>query len=235
MRESIRRFFRRDPAAASHPEPQPGAAMVREQIFARGIKDERVLAVMARLDRRLFVDPSLADHAFDDAPLPTRDGQTISQPYIVAAMTEALEVGATHRILEIGTGTGYQTAILAELGGEVVTVERDPVLAGEAQERLHRLGYDRVHCIAGDGFHGWPARAPYDRSLGTAAPARLSPRLLAQLVPGGITVAPEGRTHEQDSPWASQILRRWRRTGDTFAIEDLMDVRFVPLLPGPEA
>jgi protein-L-isoaspartate(D-aspartate) O-methyltransferase len=213
-------------------DPLPGARMVHEQLLPRGIADRRILDLMARLDRRQFVDPQYRSAAYDDAPLPTRAGQTISQPYIVAAMTEFLEVASHHRVLEIGTGSGYQTAILAELAREVVTIERDEVLARQAWERLEQLGIPNVRIILGDGFHGWPSLGPYDRILLTAAPVRVSPRLLDQLSAGGVLVAPEGRALSGLGLDASQKLRRWRRAGTRVEVEDLFDVRFVPLVEG---
>ncbi|MDK2972041.1 MAG: protein-L-isoaspartate(D-aspartate) O-methyltransferase [Candidatus Sumerlaeota bacterium] len=234
MMNGLRKLFGSKPSGQGVPEELPGAAMVREQIASRGITDERVLSIMARLDRRLFVAGQYRESAFNDAPLPTHGGQTISQPYIVAAMTEYLEAAAHHRVLEIGTGTGYQTAILAELVREVITVERDPVLARESAERLRQLGYSNVRCVAGDGFHGWPGDAPYDRILLTAAPVRVSPRLLDQLAPDGIAVAPEGAVLSDSSHDACQKLRRWRRTAQGLSVEDLINVRFVPLVEGSE-
>ncbi|MBX3730936.1 MAG: protein-L-isoaspartate(D-aspartate) O-methyltransferase [Candidatus Sumerlaeia bacterium] len=206
--------------------------MVHEQLVPRGIVDRRILDLMARLDRRQFVDAQYRAAAFDDAPLPTRAGQTISQPYIVAAMTEFLEVASHHRVLEIGTGSGYQTAILAELAREVITIERDEVLAHQAWERLEKLGMPNVRFVLGDGFHGWPGLGPYDRILLTAAPAKASPRLLDQLAPEGVMVAPEGRALAGMGLDASQKLRRWRRVGTRIDVEDLFDVRFVPLVEG---
>ncbi len=171
--------------------------MVEWDLRQRGIRDERVLSAMLRVLRHRFVAPSFAQQAYADAPLPTREGQTISQPYIVALMTEALDVAPDSRVLEIGTGSGYQTAILAELGAEVWSVESSSSLYREAASRLRDLGYARVHLRQGDGTLGWPDAVPFDRILATGSlPGR--PRLLlAQLRPGGIFVGPLGRLGSQ--------------------------------------
>ncbi|MBI5153647.1 protein-L-isoaspartate(D-aspartate) O-methyltransferase [Candidatus Poribacteria bacterium] len=206
--------------------------MVRRQLVPRGIRDERILRIMERLDRREFVGHEWEGHAFHDGPLPLTHGQTISQPYIVAFMTESLELGASHRVLEIGTGSGYQTAVLAELCREVITVERFRELSETARARLGRMGYTTVTFVTGDGSFGWPERAPYDRIVVTAA-GRIHKRLVEQLAPGGLLVAPEVALPRGILEGETQILRRWRKRGERGEVEDFFEVRFVPLVEGP--
>ena len=159
--------------------------MVIETIRARGITDERVLEAMRTVPRHLFVPEEEREYAYGDFPLPIGFGQTISQPYIVALMTELLELKPGDKVLEIGTGSGYQAAVLASIPGvEVYTIEIIPELAQSAKERLERLGY-RVHCKQGDGYYGWPEHAPYDAIIVTAAPDHVPPPLLDQLAEGG--------------------------------------------------
>ncbi|GIX06136.1 MAG: hypothetical protein KatS3mg115_0539 [Candidatus Poribacteria bacterium] len=176
---------------------QRRAQMVKTQIEARGIDDPRLLEAMRRVPRELFVPAHLREFAFDDGPLPIGQDQTISQPYIVAYMTDLLQLSGDEKVLEIGTGSGYQTAILAELAKEVYTVEILPGLAERARQRLQELGYTNVHFRVGDGSEGWPEEAPFDRILLTAAPARVPQTLLEQLKVGGILVAPVGRGIQQ--------------------------------------
>jgi protein-L-isoaspartate(D-aspartate) O-methyltransferase len=203
-------------AAARH-------AMVAEQLRARGIRDERVLAAMGQVPRHAFVPPELRDRAYWDGPLPIGDDQTISQPYIVAAMSEALGAPDGGRVLEIGTGSGYQAAVLAEMGLEVYTVEFLARLAAEARARLEWLGYRDIHYRIGDGRAGWPHRAPFDGILVTAAPADLPPALAGQLGPAGRLVIPVGR-------W-DQELRVYQRQDDGhLSMQRLFGVRFVPLV-----
>jgi protein-L-isoaspartate(D-aspartate) O-methyltransferase len=198
-------------------------AMLRRQIVARGVRDRRVLAAMARVPRHLFISPTLAGAAYDDAPLPIGARQTISQPYIVALMTAALAIRRADRVLEIGTGSGYQTAILAELAGTVCTVERLPALAAEARERLEMLGYANVRYRIGDGSLGWPEEAPFDGILVAAAAPTVPAVLGAQLVEGGRLVVPVGNIGEQ-------ILVVGLRRGDRLDTHQEGPVRFVPLL-----
>ena len=201
---------------------EPRTRMVAEQIRARGVRDARVLEAMIRVPREQFVPRSARSEAYDDHPLSIGHGQTISQPYIVGYMSEALQLGPAHRVLEIGTGCGYQTAVLAELAGEVFSVELLPALADRARETLAALGYTNVHIRAGDGYEGWPEHAPYDRILAAAAPEAVPPALTAQLVDGGILVIPIGT--------ADQELRVLQKRG--LALETLatLPVRFVPMI-----
>lgn len=169
-----------------------------EHLRRRGIRDERVLSAMLKVPRHLFVPPELTEEAYNDYPLPIGCGQTISQPYIVALMTEALEVRENHRVLEIGTGSGYQCAILAELAKEVYSVERIPELALKAQKVLSLLGYNNVRIKIDDGTLGWPEYAPYDRIIVTAGAPKIPEPLLEQLDKGGIMVIPVGDEYSQE-------------------------------------
>jgi protein-L-isoaspartate(D-aspartate) O-methyltransferase len=209
------------------PFEQARTRMVERQLRARGITDERVLEVMGRVPREAFVsglDRSRPDEAYRDSALPAGRGQTLSQPYMVARMTEALQLAEGDRVLEIGTGTGYQTAVLALLSGEVWSVERDPVLAEEARERLGRLGLlDGVQLEVGDGSLGWPEGAPFDGILVTAGAPDVPEALKAQLADGGRLIIPVG-------PRESQVLLRITRRGDDFETESLLECRFVPLV-----
>jgi protein-L-isoaspartate(D-aspartate) O-methyltransferase len=195
--------------------------MVREQIEARDVRDPRVLAAMRKVPRHLFVPPDEQASAYIDSPLPIGYGQTISQPYIVAFMTDALELNPRDRVLEIGTGSGYQAAVLAELAREVYTIEIVEPLAKEAEERLRRLQYANVHARVGDGYRGWPEEAPFDAIMVTAAPDHVPPPLVEQLRDGGRLVLPVGR-------WDQELIRL-RRTGKGITREALLPVRFVPM------
>lgn len=197
--------------------------MVDRQIRARGIVDLRVLAAMSKVPRHRFLPPSLWSAAYRDTPLPIGEEQTISQPYIVALMTEALELAGEERILEIGTGVGYQTAILAELGGHVLSIERLPSLAHAAADRLRDLGYENVEPLLGDGTLGLPDRAPFHRILAAGGVPRIPSVFEEQLVDGGILVLPVGGRLEQD-------LVKVRRIGHRFEEERLLPCRFVPLV-----
>lgn len=197
--------------------------MVRSQIAARGIRDGRVLAAMRAVPRHLFVPGHVVGSAYRDSPLPIGEGQTISQPYIVALMTELLQLKGTEQVLEIGTGSGYQAAILSQLAATVITVERFPSLAREAAQVLSRLGYGNVQVHVGDGSLGWPERAPYDAIIVTAAAPEVPEPLKAQLANGGRLIAPIG-------PRWTQELVRLRRHGDQFTNESLLGVVFVPLI-----
>ena len=200
-------------------------ARLIEQLRAEGIRDERVLAVVRDVPRHLFVEEALASRAYENTALPIGFGQTVSQPYIVARMTEALleAVPRPQRLLEIGTGSGYQTAVAAGLAGEVYSVERLEPLMKLARKRLRELGYRNVHLRLSPGGIGWPQHAPYDAILVTAASSELPSALLEQLAPGGCLVAPVGGP-------AMQELRRVRRSSDGFAHERLEGVNFVPLV-----
>jgi len=166
--------------------------MVEKQIVARGIKDKRVVEAMRRVERHLFVPREFRDKAYEDHPLPIGEGQTISQPYIVAYMTELLELHPDDRVLEIGTGSGYQTAILAELAGEIFTVELIPSLSYSAQDILNELGYTNIVFKIGNGYDGWEERAPFDKIIVTAAPVELPRKLVEQLRVSGRMCIPIG-------------------------------------------
>ena len=196
--------------------------MVAEQIEARGIRDPRVLRAMRAVPRHCFVPRELAEAAYSDHALPIGCGQTISQPYIVALMTEIIRPDAGSKVLEIGAGSGYQAAVLAELVREVFTVEIVPQLAQEARERLARAGYDNVRVKEGDGFHGWPEHAPFDAIVVTAAARAIPPPLVAQLRDGGRMILPLGAPHEV------QELVLVTKDGDRVCSEDVLSVRFVP-------
>jgi protein-L-isoaspartate(D-aspartate) O-methyltransferase len=200
--------------------------MVERQIQARGIRDPRVIAAMLRVPRHEFVAPRYADLAYDDAPLPIDEGQTISQPYIVAFMAEAAEIGPGDRVLEVGTGSGYAAAVLSHLARDVYTVERFASLATQSRARLAKLGYTNVHVLHGDGMLGWPEHAPFDAILVAAAGLEVPPALRAQLAVGGRLVIPVGPHVE-----AQQLVRVRRRDGNDFQQDALADVRFVPLVP----
>lgn len=203
--------------------------MVSEQIVERRVRDEHVLAALRTVPRHRFVPPDLRAHAYEDRPLPIGHEQTISQPYIVAAMSEALELRGGERVLEVGCGSGYQAAVLAELASEVVTLERIAPLAERARALLAELAYRNVEVVLADGSLGYAARAPYDAILVACGASEVPPALLDQLAPGGRLVLPVG-------PQGGVMrLERWRR-GETGAsrTDDLMAVRFVPLLPGTE-
>jgi len=197
--------------------------MVRRQIEARGVEDQLVLEAMRAVPRHLFVPEHMRASAYRDSPLPIGQGQTISQPYIVAYMTAALHLTGEEKVLEVGTGSGYQAAILAYIAKEVVSVERLPRLAEEARETLSELGYQNVRVAEGDGTQGWPEDAPYDAIIVTAASPDVPEPLRWQLVEGGRLVVPVGPRHTQQ-------LVRVRREGNMFPREDLLGVAFVPLI-----
>jgi protein-L-isoaspartate(D-aspartate) O-methyltransferase len=196
--------------------------MVEYQIKARGIKDKRVLSAMLKVPRHLFVPEEMKDMAYRDEPLPIGYGQTISQPYIVAYMTEALKLRPEDKVLEIGTGSGYQTAILAELVRDVYTIEIIPELSERAQETLKNLGYTNIEFLIGDGSKGWPEKAPFDAILVSAAPAEVPPALVEQLQINGRLVIPVGTD--------SQELVLIKKTKKGLEKTRLIGVRFVPLI-----
>lgn len=208
-----------EPAAARR-------AMVEQQLRQRGIKDERVLAAMARIPREAFVPSASAGEAYDDCALPIDCEQTISQPVIVALMTEALQLSGDERILELGTGSGYQTAVLAELAAEVFTIERHAELSRQAGRRLADLGYDSVQLRIGDGSLGWPAAAPFDRIIITAAAAEPPPAVWNQLLEGGILVGPFGDSSEQ-------VLYEMHKIAGRPQSRTITACRFVPLVASP--
>jgi protein-L-isoaspartate(D-aspartate) O-methyltransferase len=192
----------------------------------RGISDQAVLRAMDEVPRDRFVETSFGGSAYADQALPIACGQTISQPYVVAYMTEQLAVRTHHRVLEVGTGSGYQAAVLSRLAREVVSVERYRTLADAARERLKSLGYNNVEVVAGDGFVGMPGRAPFDRIIVTAAAETLPESLLGQLAEDGIMILPLG-SHE-----GSQHLIKLTKSQTGTRSENLIAVRFVPMLPG---
>lgn len=181
----------------SNPLAQARARMVEEQLRSRGIRDPRLLEAMGKVPREEFIAGEDFRDAYGDHPLPIGAGQTVSQPYIVAAMVEALELRSTDHVLEVGTGTGYEAAILAELAAEVWTIERHEELANKAREILARLGYANVHVVHGDGSLGLPEQAPFDRILVAAAAPRIPESLVEQLGDGGRLVVPVGTRYEQ--------------------------------------
>ncbi|MGB9836226.1 MAG: protein-L-isoaspartate(D-aspartate) O-methyltransferase [Candidatus Saccharicenans sp.] len=196
--------------------------MVEVQIKGRGVRDKRVLEAMLKVPRHLFVPEQMKELAYGDEPLPIGEGQTISQPYIVAYMTEALKLTGREKVLEIGTGSGYQTAILAELAHEVYTVELIPELSRRAQKVLGELGYQNIHFLIGDGTLGWPEHAPYDAILVSAAPASIPRRLVEQLRENGRMIIPVG-TDYQELVLVRKLEEGWEE-------QRLIGVRFVPLV-----
>ncbi len=197
--------------------------MVARQLQARGIADPRVLVAMTHVPRHRFLPKTLWDEAYADHPLPIGEGQTISQPYIVALMTQALVLRGEEKVLEIGTGSGYQTAILAELSRRVVTIERSASLSQAAEERLHRLGYETIELRVGDGTLGAPDEAPFDRILATGSLPRIPQSLLAQLEEGGALVLPVGERSLQE------LVSVTRREG-SYTQARLGPCAFVPLI-----
>ncbi len=200
--------------------------MVDDQLAGRDIKSARVLDAMRRVPRHEFVPESMRPGAYDDTPLPIGYNQTISQPYIVAYMTEALELQPTHRVLEIGTGSGYQAAVLGELAKEVYTIEIVEPLAKSARATLARLGYTNVHVRSGNGYQGWPEHAPFDRVMVTAAPDAIPPALVEQLAVGGLMAIPVGVSEQE--------LRILRRTATGLETLRTLPVRFVPMTGKPK-
>jgi protein-L-isoaspartate(D-aspartate) O-methyltransferase len=199
--------------------------MVEEQLAARGIRDPLVLAAMGKVPREKFVSPTQAALAYEDTPLPIGEGQTISQPYIVAVMTEALTLAREDRVLEIGTGSGYSAAVLAEIVANVYTVERLASLAEHARQHLAALGYANVRVLTGDGTLGWPEHAPYDAIVATAGGPKVPPALLDQLAIGGRLVIPVGGL-----PYDQRLVRIVRSADDEYQREELEEVAFVPLI-----
>jgi protein-L-isoaspartate(D-aspartate) O-methyltransferase len=195
--------------------------MVAEQLRARDIKDPRVLAALERVPRHRFVSEQQRPSAYEDHPLTIGHGQTISQPYIVAFMSQALDVRQTDKVLEIGTGSGYQAAILGELAGQVYTIEIVEPLAASAKKTLDELGYRNVHVRAGNGYAGWPEQAPFDRIMVTAAPDEVPPALIEQLKVGGLMAIPVGTVIQE--------LRIMRKTVTGMEVLQTLPVRFVPM------
>lgn len=197
--------------------------MVKTQLIPRGIKDKSVLDAMDRVPRHLFVDTTSITNAYSDMALPIGEGQTISQPYMVAVMTELLELNGTQKVLEIGTGSGYQAAVLAELSLKVYTIERIATLAEKAEKKFKHLSYINLHVKVGDGTLGWPEEAPFDRIIITAGAPEVPKPLIEQLADGGILVIPVGDLY-------SQQLLKYRKTGGTPIIEYHTPCVFVPLV-----
>ena len=198
--------------------------MIKEQIISRGVKDAKVISAMEDVKRHLFVPPRLTERAYDDGPLPIGYSQTISQPYIVAFMSEALNLGPDDIVLEIGTGSGYQAAILAEIVKKVYTIEILEPLAGQSRDRLKDLGYDNIEVKHGDGYLGWPEYAPFDKIIVTAAPSNIPMELVGQLKIGGKMVIPIGSFFQE--------LYLITKTEDGFVKKAILPVRFVPMVKG---
>ncbi|MGM0644946.1 MAG: protein-L-isoaspartate(D-aspartate) O-methyltransferase [Thermodesulfobacteriota bacterium] len=199
-------------------------AMVADQIVSRGIQDPRLLAALRAVPRHRFVPRQYQHVAYNDGPLPIGEGQTISQPYIVAYMTSLLEVHPSDRVLEVGTGSGYQAAILSQLAAEVYTIERVASFDAELRQVFHELGYDNVHCRIGDGTRGWPEAAPFQAILVTAAGPRVPAPLVEQLAVGGRLIMPVGQERGR------QVIVRWTRTpSGELDEEHFLAVAFVPL------
>jgi len=197
--------------------------MVKAQLVPRGIRDTRVLDVMRRVPRHLFVDSSIQPEAYEDMALPIGEGQTISQPYMVARMTELLELKGDERVLEIGTGSGYQAAVLSELAKEIYTIERVASLGERAIERFRSLYYTNVHVKIGDGTLGWPEKSPFDRIVVTAASPKIPDPLIGQLSVGGILLAPVGSRYSQE-------LLKVKKTDQGISEEYNTPCVFVPLI-----
>jgi protein-L-isoaspartate(D-aspartate) O-methyltransferase len=202
------------------------ARMVQEQIRSRGVHNPDVLRAMGRVPRHFFVPRDLQRRAYEDNPLPIGKGQTISQPYIVAYMTEALSVGRDHKVLEIGTGSGYQAAVLAELAREVYTIEIVPELSERARVALAEKGYRNVHVRTGNGYLGWPEQAPFPRIIVTAAPAEIPSALVDQLAVGGTMVIPVGTSFQE--------IRIVTKDVRGVTQKRTIDVRFVPMIGAPK-
>jgi protein-L-isoaspartate(D-aspartate) O-methyltransferase len=209
-------------------EPQR-LRMVSEQIEARGVRNPDVLRVMRLTQRHLFVPEPLRSQAYQDTPLSIGLGQTISQPYIVAAMTELLAPARTHRVLEVGTGSGYQAAVISPLVAELYTIEIVAELATQSAALLKRLGYSNVTVRSGDGYLGWPEKAPFDRIIVTAAPPEVPKTLLDQLKPGGKLVAPVGA-----SPFGQDLVVVDKDASGKITTRPVLPVRFVPMVRGGE-
>ena len=228
QRRDERTPARKEPDAPPHDTRSEGEERMEFllSLRRRGIGDQRVLRALDEVPREYFVGTDYVDAAYADQALPIDCGQTISQPFVVAYMTEQLEIGPQHRVLEIGTGSGYQAAVLSRLAREVITVERYRTLADTARTRLETLGYDNVTVVVGDGLSGHPDGAPYERIIVTAAAEEMPKPLVEQLADGGIMVLPLG------PHGGAQRIVKLTKTKDGMAREDLIWVRFVPLLPG---
>jgi len=199
--------------------------MIKNQLQSRGIRDDAVLEAMRSVERHNFVPENYRDRAYSDGPLPIGHGQTISQPYIVAFMTEQLQVSSQHKILEIGTGSGYQAAILGELAKHVFTIEIIPELAEDAKNILNHLNYKNITVLAGDGYKGWPEEAPFERIMVTAAPTEVPQELIDQLAPGGRMILPVGAQFLVQYLWVIE-----KDDQGTVTKEKILPVRFVPMV-----
>ena len=199
--------------------------MIKNQLQSRGIRDDAVLDVMRSVERHNFVPENYRDRAYSDGPLPIGHGQTISQPYIVAFMTEQLQVSSQHKVLEIGTGSGYQAAILGELAKHVFTIEIIPELAEGAKNILNHLSYKNITVRAGDGYKGWPEEAPFERIMVTAAPTEVPQELIDQLAPGGRMILPVGAQFLVQYLWVIE-----KDDQGTVTKEKILPVRFVPMV-----
>ena len=199
--------------------------MIKNQLQSRGIRDDAVLEVMRSVERHNFVPENYRDRAYSDGPLPIGHGQTISQPYIVAFMTEQLQVSSQHKVLEIGTGSGYQAAILGELAKHVFTIEIIPELAEGAKNILNHLSYKNITVRAGDGYKGWPDKAPFERIMVTAAPTEIPQTLIDQLAPGGRMILPVGAQFLVQYLWVIE-----KDDQGTVTKEKILPVRFVPMV-----
>ena len=197
------------------------------ELRQQGISDTRVLSALERIPREQFVQESFRDQAYENIALPISHGQTISQPYVVAYMTEALKVGPRMKVLEVGTGSGYQSAVLAPLCRRLYTIERHRGLLKAAERHLAKLRQSNITTRVGDGYKGWPEQAPFDRIIVTAAAPEIPPVLIDQLAPGGILVIPVGRSSNEQN-----IVRVTKRDDDEIEREFLLPVRFVPLVAG---
>lgn len=205
--------------------PDPRMIQLVMTLRGGGVTDSKVLAAIERTPRELFVPERFEDHAYDDRALPIDCGQTISQPYIVAHMTQALKLDDRCKVLEVGTGSGYQSAVLSRLARRVYSIERYRTLSREAETRFETLRLSNIVTRIGDGTIGWPEQSPFDRIIVTASAPSRPVEILAQLKDGGIAVAPVDRD-------GRQVLMRYERTGGSFSEDELMDVRFVPLVKG---
>lgn len=213
--------------AAQDPWAARRERMVEGQVAARGVRDSATLAALRSVPRHAFVPDRYTQAAYDDRPLPIGLGQTISQPYIVGYMTERLRPEASDRVLEVGTGSGYQAAVLAAIVDSVYTIEIFGELARAAEARLDRLGYDNVRVRHGDGYHGWPQAAPFDAVIVTAAAGHIPPALVEQLKPGGRMMIPVGSVHGVQT-----LILISKAEDGTVTTQSLLPVRFVPLLRG---
>jgi len=219
---SENKFVREKPVSASSPFEKARLKMVETQIYNRGIQDSLVLKALRKVPRHLFVPTALQNQAYDDNPLPIGQAQTISQPYIVAFMTEQLNLKGTEKVLEIGTGSGYQAAILGEIVQEVYSIEIIESLGIQARELLKELGYRNISVRIGDGYEGWPEKAPFDAIIVTAAPAHIPESLLEQLKKGGRMILPVGDF------WQELILIQKEQDG-SIKKSSVLPVRFVPM------